>query len=211
MKHLKVALLSVALITGAMGCSSSYDPSEQLEAQHEAQLLLEELKAERAAIQAAKKREKIEQLPDWYLEPPKNDGYGVYGIGVGESSKYAIAMKRGKLAAEFAAAQQMSSELSGLVKSYSSDSQESINDSYSETIEKLVSGVAVVGYTVVKSELIEMGNKYHSYYLIHLPYNEFNKALKQSEITAESAEISLAFKELERKVKESEVKKSEVK
>ena len=198
---MKKMLIAVAVATVLGGCSSSYDPAEQIRAEYEAKLELERLKAKQAAIESEKKDNLMDSLPDWVTNPPKSDGFGVYGIGIGESSKMVVALDKSMLLAKNSAAEQLDSELNSLVRSYVSERGEAINeDSYSATIEQLVSEVKVVGYTIVEKELVNVENKYYSYTLIHLPYAEFNKAMQQQNVIIESEEIRSAFAELERKV-----------
>lgn len=209
MKKLTITTALIATVL-ASGCSSTYNPADRLEAEHEAQMLLEELKAERLALKQEKQENLIDDLPEWVVTPPKSDGFGVYGVGVGESSKYSYALKKAKLQSEFEAAKQIKSEITGLVRNHEAESGENVIESYSETIENLVTGVPVVGYTVVESEIKSIEGKYHSYVLIHLPYAEFNKAMQQNAKELQVDAITNAFAELERKVEKAKKAKQPV-
>lgn len=79
MKKLSIAL-AVAFVL--VGCAS--DPVEKYAKQQEAlkDIAVEEAKA------------KLDSAPDWYIAPPKNDGYGLVGVGAASSKDMHLAVKR---------------------------------------------------------------------------------------------------------------------
>lgn len=190
-------LLGAAVISGC-ATKPQHDASAQIEANREARELLAEMKAQR---DMEKQESKLDKVPDWYLNPPKSDGVGVYGVGAGESNSLRVALTKSMLLAKRSAAQQLAGEVSSLTRSYTSDRSDSVRDEFSDAIEELVSKVKVVGYSVAESEQQVIGNKYLNYYLIHVPYNEFNDVFNQVKSETEvSPEVERAFAELERKV-----------
>lgn len=193
---MKNPILIVALLSSLVmvGCSSSpksaYDISK------------DELKAQDLKSKVAdEKAEKVlASVPLWVIEPPRPDASGVYGVGVGESSKVHLAMKKSSLNAQFELAKSMGQELSGNEQSYVQDGLASTTEQYTQLIDSLVAEIPMQGFEIVQQELVTVDGKYTSYQLMKLPYEQFNKALQNSSLSGKQEEIKNAFAALQERV-----------
>lgn len=186
------AKLAIAAAVAVMltGCASS--PTEQaIDAQKEI------MDAKNEQLQ-----QELDEVPDWALKPPVADGVGMFGVGIGSSDSLNMAIKKARLEAEFALAKTYSQELSGSERSYSTDSGGFSTERYEGLIDKLVERVPVVGFSTEESEVRVMGGKYHAYVLLKLPYDEFNKVLRERRDRESAASMKAAFDDLERRLAE---------
>lgn len=198
----KTNWIVVALTASVMlaGCSSA--PSKKDLAEDEARAA--EVRAHAASERRAADQKHVEstlaQVPGWALNPPKPDGEGVYAVGIGESDTLRIALRKATLEAEFGLAKVYSQELSGSERIYSRDDNSHVSgDQYTALIDKLVSQVPVVGFEVVKQEIVPFDGKFNVYVLLKLPYSQFNRVL-QDQIgiaKAKDAAVAKSFAELE--------------
>lgn len=193
---MKNPILIVALLSSLVmvGCSSSpksaYDISK------------DELKAQDLKSKVAdEKAEKVlASVPLWVIEPPRPDASGVYGVGVGESSKVHLAMKKSSLNAQFELAKSMGQELSGNEQSYVQDGLSNVTEQYTQVIDSLVAEIPVQGFEVVEQEIVVLDGKFTSYQLMKLPYEQFNTALQNSQATTKKEEIQAAFSALQQRI-----------
>jgi hypothetical protein len=74
------------------------------------QLHIEKQRREVAQQQAEKT---IDAMPSWAANVPRPDGTGVYALGIAESDKVQIALKKAQLQAEYGLAKLYNQELSG--------------------------------------------------------------------------------------------------
>lgn len=197
---MKFHTLTVAIfLAGLFGCSST--PSENLVAQ---QAIVEQQRAEQDEDLKVKRQEKMEEhvamIPDWILDVPKANAIGFYGTGMAESMKYASALKKGRLQAEFDLAKQYKQELSGSERSFEKESGDELVEQTTFLIDKLVADVSVVGYDIVKQEIKVIDGKYHAFVLLKLPYDEFNKVLIQRKKETVDDTAKAAFDELMERV-----------
>ncbi|NGZ66631.1 hypothetical protein G6Z92_06475 [Vibrio aestuarianus subsp. cardii] len=176
------------------GCSSSPESTYDITKD---ELKAQELKTEVAEEKAAAV---LASVPRWVIEPPRPDASGVYGVGVGESSKVHLAMKKSSLNAQFELAKSLGQELSGNEQSYVQDGLSNTTEQYTQVIDSLVAEIPVQGFEVVQQELVTLDGKFTSYQLLKLPYEQFNHALQSSQATSQKEEIQAAFSSLQERI-----------
>ncbi|HDI3282995.1 TPA: hypothetical protein PMC41_003164 [Vibrio cholerae] len=191
-KHaLLVAMLSTLVMAG---CSSAPDSAYDI--------TQDELKAQALKNEAATEKAEaaLASVPLWVIKPPRPDASGVYGVGVGESSKVHLAIKKAGLNAQYELAKSMGQELSGSEQSYVQDGLASTTEQYTQLIDSLVAEIPMQGFEIVQQELVTVDGKYTSYQLMKLPYGQFNKALQNSSLSGKQEEIKNAFAALQERV-----------
>ncbi|WP_076414931.1 hypothetical protein [Shewanella sp. UCD-KL12] len=191
-------LLCITGIVLLTGCAA--DPIEQFNDQQAA--------ANELAVEQAK--EKLANLPDWYLKPPKSDSMGIVAVGAATSKDMHHAVKKSKLQAEFALAKNYKQELSGTERIYE---REGVTGELIQTslflIDKLVDSVPVVGYEMLDQQVqVAPDGKYQVYTLLKLPFDEFNKVLQQIKSESQDAKELAAFDDLERRLEAKRLRKS---
>lgn len=197
-KYLVVMAVLAAL---ASGCSST--PTKQEIAKDEAAAREVHVSAQAQLRHAENERmtEALSQVPAWALQPPKPDETAVYAVGMAESNKIRVALRKAMLEAEFALAKQYNQELSGSERSYTQDNNGSATtEQYTALIDKLVSQVPVVGFEVVKQEVRTIDAQYHAFILLKLPHEEFNQVLHARRMKTKDKTIIDAFNDLERRL-----------
>lgn len=207
MKKLVLSLVATTVMF-QVGCSSTPTREELAEES----LRIQEQREEAAQARIEKKNEELEEkmelVPDWYLEPPTGDEVGVFGVGLGTSPRIDNALKIAQLQSEFDVAKQMRQELSGQERLYNKQTgDDEITSQYSELVDKLVTRVPVVGFDVLKKEVKVVDGKYTAYILIKLPFREFNRVLQQEKAANQDATINSAFDALEKRVRERELER----
>ena len=193
-------LLSACIFTTFMvsGCSSTESVVER-----ERQLSEDraEFADERNERENLRLNNKLEQVPEWATSPPRPDETGMYAIGIGESKKLRTSINSAKLQAEFGLAKISKQELSGQERSFEQDNGgELVTEQYTAIIDKLVERVSVVGYEVVEQETLVIEGKYHTFTLLKLPFEQFNKVLSEQRRLAKNDMISGAFDDLEKRL-----------
>jgi len=188
-----VYLISLAVLLNLAGCSSNPDSAD---------IALEQLKAE--SIIADAKQEKAEEslstIPDWLILPPKNDDTGVYGVGIGESQKLDLAIKKAGLNAQYELAKSFSQVLSGNEKNYQREGSEQLTEQYTKVVDSLVVSVPLNGYETVQQKVHVIDGKFVAYKLIRLTYKRLAQSLKENQYGVHQEEIKAAFTELEKRL-----------
>ncbi|MGI2115555.1 hypothetical protein ACRWQL_00735 (plasmid) [Shewanella sp. HL-SH4] len=185
-----LGVVGLVSVVGLVGCAS--DPVEEFNDR--------QVKANELAVDQAK--EQLANVPKWYLSPPKNDTFGIVGVGAASSKDMHHAVKKSKLQAEFELAKNYKQELSGSERIYEREgaSGELIQTSQF-LIDKLVDSVPVVGYEMLDQQIkINFDGSYQAYTLLKLPYDEFNKVLQRTKAEAQDAKELAAFDDLERRL-----------
>jgi hypothetical protein len=182
------------------GCTSS--PTEQVyerieQRTEERKTVLEQFEEK----EQEKREEEKDLLPDWILEPPMPDTTGMFGIGIAQSKKLSHALKAARLQAEFELAKMYRQELSGSERAFEQgDSDGNVTSQTIFLIDKLVDSVPVVGYEIVE-QVVEPNRGIHNVYvLLKLPYDEFNKVLKQEKAKIIDKKVQANFDDLERRL-----------
>ncbi|GGP44808.1 hypothetical protein GCM10009347_10480 [Shewanella algicola] len=184
----KLTLLCIAVIM--TGCAS--DPVEKyVELQKDMQ--------EKAVSDA---EAKLDSVPEWYLNPPKNDGMGIVGVGAASSKDMHHALKKARLQAEFELAKNYRQELSGSERIYERENgMGTLVQTSQFLIDKLVDSVPIVGYDMIDQKIqVLPDGQFQAYSLLKLPYDEFNKVLQSMKLDSQDTRESEAFNDLERRL-----------
>lgn len=197
MKKLAYLLLGLAVLAG---CSTS--PATKLAKDDaEAAKIRAETAADQRARQQAQMETNLSKVPLWALQPPAPDDTGVYAVGIGDSNKMRIAMRKAMLDAEFGLAKNINQELSGSERSYTRDENGTVGrQQYTELVDKLVMQVPVVGFEVVKQEIRPIDGAYNAFILLKLPYDQFNRVLQDQRAKADDQTIQKAFDDLQNRI-----------
>ena len=202
------------VIVGALatGCASSPSMKELAQEQAEVTALRAEAQARAEADYREREQERMEShidaIPGWALEAPHPDETGMYAVGMGESKKLRVALRKATLDAEFGLAKLYSQELSGSERSYTQDNAEGgVDEQYTALIDKLVDSVPLAGFEVVEQQVKPINGEYHAFVLLKLPYDEFNRVLQSQKREARDAEITAAFDDLERRLEKRRAEK----
>ena len=200
--NVKPTLLALAMAGILSACGSSPSGRDIAKEEIAVQKMRDEADQERRERQQKEAKRLMAELPSWAIEPPRADERGIYAVGAGESTRYDIAIKKAKLTGEFGLAQQYTQIISGQERSYQKDSGRSggINEQFSQLIEKLVDRVPIVGFEVVKHEVKPINGSFHSFVLMKLPYDQYNKQLLASKAEERNAEAKEAFAEMEQRL-----------
>jgi hypothetical protein len=142
----------------------------------------------------------IGSLPKWVKKPPKPDTKGMYAVGTASSEDLQVAINKARLEAEFGLAKLYSQELSGIERSFSTDSHDQPVNRYQKLIDKFVSEVPVVGFSTEKQEIKANAGKYNVYVLLKLPYEEFNAVLKSRKSDTSNRDMHKMIDELQQRL-----------
>lgn len=197
-----LAILTVSLLSGCASGPSREDILEE-------QLRLAELRA--AAAEKAKEREnerlaaKLEDIPDWYLDPPEPDISGLYGVGTGTSNDLGVALKKARLVADYEVAQQLEQELSGLEQLFTGDSYGMSQTQYQIAIERFVGAVDMKGQEVADQQVSVIDGKYTAYVLSRLSFDQMDRMTdRQNQQQASTIQMKAAFRMLRERVEASQ-------
>ena len=182
-------LTGVALAFVLVGCSSTPTQTD---------LAKDQAKAEAVKMDAAQKvaEQTLDSLPNWVVNPPKSDSVGVYGVGIGQSKKLDVSMKKGNLNAQYELAKSFGQVLSGNERSYTKDSSLGSTDDFTQLIDSIVAEVPVNGYEVVENKVVAMNGEYTNYTLLRLTYDQFSKGLSAAKQDSTDQKIKAEFNDL---------------
>ena len=191
------AILTTTLITA---CSTMPDNKS---------LVKEQLSIEKQRRNAAQDlaEQTLDTMPSWAMTAPRPDNTGVYAVGVAESDKVQIAIKKAQLQAQYGLAKIFNQELAGSEQMMQQDAGAGSSSSYQSLIQSLVNYVPVVGFEVVKQEVKAVNGEFQAYTLLKLPYAEFNKALQSQKQQAQNTNMKQAFADLERRLQQHQLQK----
>jgi hypothetical protein len=128
-------------------------------------------------------------------------------VGVAESDKVQIAIKKAQLQAQYGLAKIFNQELAGSEQMMQQDAGAGSSSSYQSLIQSLVNYVPIVGFEVVKQEVKAVNGEFQAYTLLKLPYAEFNKALQSQKQQAQNTDMKQAFADLERRLQQHQLQK----
>lgn len=197
MKRMLAVVIAGVVVSG---CSSSPTDElyDRLEAMEERQQDMREMYVER---EQEKREAEIDAMPSWVLEPPESDSTGVYGVGMSKSKSAHFGLRAARLDAEFQIAKMFNQELSGGERSFAQgDTEGNVVTQTRFLIDKIVDAVPVIGYEVVEQKIIPVDGVDHSYVLLKMPFEEFNKALKEQRAKALDVTVQASFDDLERRL-----------
>lgn len=193
LKHLYAAT-AISLVF-LHGCSSA--PTAKSLAKEEAQL--DQQRREAAQTEAEKA---IDAMPSWATATPRPDSTGIFAIGIGESDKLPLAMKKAQLQAEYALAKNLQQELAGNERMLQQDSNGSASGQYDSIITSLVDYVSVVGCEEVKRQTVAVNGRFQTYILLKMPYEAFNQALQAKKAQTRDNQLQQAYNRLERQLEQ---------
>jgi outer membrane murein-binding lipoprotein Lpp len=197
-----LATVASALVLLA-GCAGSPTSSQLAKDQAKAEKIRLEAKAEQDEMKQEQLEEVVDAYPSWAINPPKADATGFYGVGIATDGDIRLSLQKSNLRAEFELAKQYRQVVSGSERNMERQTMdaEAVNQ-YTQLIDKLVAEVPVVGYDVVHREIKAIQGKTHTFVLLKMPYEEFNKAMLSMRGTVDQSTFDQAFSELERRVSE---------
>jgi hypothetical protein len=196
----QLSILPVIACLISAGCSSTPTSKSIVKEQ----LQIENQRREAAQQQAEKT---IDAIPSWAITVPRPDQTGVYALGIAESDKVQIAIKKAHLQAQYGLAKLFNQELAGSEQSMQQDAGANSSSNYQSLIQSLVNYVSVVGFEVVKQEVKAVNGEFQAYTLLKLPYAEFNKALQNQKQQTQNVQMKQAFKELEQRLQQRQYEK----
>ncbi len=150
---LKVAA-SVLLVCALAACSGTPKPGtpEFAAAQHD--------------FQVEKTKTAADQTPDWFMNPPKSDGF-IYATGTATSSDLQFAVDKAVLNAKYQLADQMSGKVSGKQKDFITETAGGQASGTAEkTTSNIVADVALPAYQVVQRKVVPVDTQFRSYVLV---------------------------------------------
>lgn len=205
---MKKALSTLILAALLGGCAS--DAEKMAQDQINTERLRQDAAAEARAELTGQLQDQLDSVvPSWYLEPPKMDGTGIYGVGTAHTKDLGFSVRKAKLLAIYEAAKVFKQEMSGQERSLQRDNGDE-GDVAQRTellVDALVARVPVSGYDIVKTEVKPWDGQYHAFVLAKIPFDEFNSVLKMNK-DALKGEFDGAFEELEQRLNEREARAS---
>tara|TARA_B100000424_G_scaffold270992_1_gene272019 strand:+ start:12489 stop:13193 length:705 start_codon:yes stop_codon:yes gene_type:complete len=206
---IKQTLLPIAVATLLVGCSGP-SMQELAEDRVEADQVLAEGAAERRSEQQERNEDFLGDVPDWALEPPAADTQYLYAVGMAESSKLALALRKAKLTGDFSLAQEVRQELSGMEKLYESETNASIPLSqYTLVVDRFVERVHLKEEEVVHQEVVPIDGRYHAFMLLRLPISALYAAAQEGRDQDVSRSAQAAYDELQRRLDERQTQRRE--
>lgn len=143
--------------------------------------------------------ETLQNVPTWYLRPPKSNNKGFYAAGTGKSSTLGMALTNARINTEFELAKKYNQIISGNEKAYTSETDKAKVVSKTEkVVDKLVANARLTDYQVEDTQVVREGASYRIYMLSFLPFE--SEAISQKNSRAVSQQSDKAFNELERRV-----------
>lgn len=164
-------------------------------------------KAEKAQIK--KTTAVVENLPDWYVEPPESTSLVVFTVGSGVSSNLGMSRQKAVLDAQTHLADQLNALVSSMTKQYLRDTGTGRVSTMEDTeiaTKKLVAEANVAGYRVEKQVISAEGVDIRTYVMLSYPVGSTNairtlqdQAKAARELPAKKAE---AFAELSQSIED---------
>jgi len=195
-------MLSLALVpvfAMLQACSSAPTSKDIAKDEAAAAVVRAQAEAERTQKEQKQAERHMDAVPSWALAPPRPDAEGFYAVGMSESSKLDLALKKATLQAEFQLAKSYRAVISGNERQFQRDQggRGGVSERYTQLIDQLVDRVPLGGYEVVKREVKTLDGQYHSFVLLRLSYDQFNKVLASEKKAKADASMDEQFAELE--------------
>ncbi len=153
----------------------------------------------------------LDQAPDWYLTPPKDEEAAIYAAGTAVSSDLQFAVDRAVLGAKRALADRVNSRISAKMKEFlaesgASEDPQTLADSQSAMV-NLITEVNLSGYGVKDQKVLAQGGGYRAYALVQYPLGDANRMLldqiRKNARLESKVEASKAYLDLEKDVREA--------
>ena len=199
----RTSWMSVVAVSAAALCACSSAPTAKDIAKEEASAA--EVRAKSEDARRAREEKVAEnymgKVPEWAIVPPRSDADGFYAVGISESSRLDTALKKSMLTAEYDLAKSYKAVISGNERQYQRDAgRGAVAEQYTLLIDQIVDRVPLAGYDVVKREVRTIDGTYHSFVLLHLSYEQLNKALESTKKADADASIDEQFSVLEQRL-----------
>lgn len=203
--------VAAAVATALMaGCSSTPTAKDLAKEEAAAAEVRAKADADKRARDQKVAQAHLDSVPQWAVTPPKADAEGMYAVGIADSSKLDLAMKKAMLSAEFQLAKSYRAIMSGSERQFQRDQGTGgVSERFTLLIDSVVDRVPVGGYEVVRREVKTVDGKFHSYVLLKLSYDAFNKVLASSRRTELDKSIDEQFAELERRLDKYRVERQQ--
>jgi len=149
----------------------------------------------------------MENIPDWYMEPPKNDDEYLWATASEVSRDLQMAVNKAKTTANSDLARQMENNIDVLTKRFSQETGMNIDSKiltdFSETTKQL-SRQALIGVSEEKKEIRNEEGVFRAYVLMKLPMgkmkeNLLNQIKKENELYT-ALKATKAYQELDEAV-----------
>ncbi len=192
-----VAVCVLCALVTLSGCSSTDSMKETAADEAAAVKIHTQAAADQRAAEQKRLETNISKIPEWAIKAPPPDDDGVYAVGIGESDKIRLAIRKAMLDGEYGLAKNYNQLLSGSERQYSQDNSGNYSQSqYTQLIDSLVGQVPIVGFEVIHQNVRPVDGAYTAYVLLKLPYNQVNRVLQERGASASSGDIKHAFDEL---------------
>ncbi|MBU6993984.1 LPP20 family lipoprotein [Ferrovum myxofaciens] len=192
-----IALCVLSALVVLSGCSSTNSMKETAADEAAAVKIHTQAAADQRAAEQKRLETNISKIPEWAIQAPPPDDNGVYAVGIGESDKIRLAIRKAMLDGEYGLAKNYNQLLSGSERQYSqANSGDYSQSQYTQLIDSLVSQVPIVGFEVIHQNVRPVDGAYTAYVLLKLPYNQVNRVLQERGASASSEDIKHSFDEL---------------
>lgn len=147
----------------------------------------------------ATSQERVDNLPEWYLNPPSDDSEYLYGIGTATSTRLNLAQSRAELDAKSGLSSKMGEKIEALQKLFEDeiDVDDATNFSASFTAAtRLITSQELRGVSLNTQEFqTDTQGRYIAYVLYQLPVGLARDQLEQA--LSRDEEMYVRFKESE--------------
>ena len=159
-----------------------------------------ELYKERQEAKADAARDVVDNIPDWFIDPPQSD-YAVYTVGSGVSPSMDMALTKASLSAKRQLADRTAGELSEVIREFATEVGSTDDPSVFEEMERATKNVIrntpVYGYRITEKEIsVSPNGSFVAYVLLEYGDEEINKVLKRVLESQRMAEKDERKKEL---------------
>lgn len=200
MKNLLNLKLVTPLAFAALlsACSSVPDYGDIVDAEIERTEAQMEAKERRQAREMELRKENLESLPDWALNPPRPDETGIYGVSIEVDKNIQTAIRKGNLQARYDVAKEIRFEMAGEDTMTGSGAGQ-----YRYVINGFVDSVDLAGVETVRREIVPAPEGYQVLTLVKLPLGEFNAVLNAYKQDLSNAEpLQHGYERLMARIKE---------
>ena len=159
---------------------------------------------------ASTPKKAVENIPDWYLNPPSDPSY-LFAAATATSKSMQLAVDKAKTQAQTALAQQLETRLGNLTKRFQEETgvgedSELLQQFTSAT--KVVTKQTLIGARIDKKQLTPEKGIYRAYVLMSLPIGRANQLLmdkiKANQNLYTRFRATQAFEELNKELEEYE-------
>jgi len=185
---LNLIALSVVLAAANTGCSSTNSLAEkQFQTNETAKINIEQ--------------DRINQIPQWFIQPPAADDQGLYGVGVATSKNLQFTLNQARLHAEFELAKQLNQEVTGRERAFMRGGESIMESSGEVVISKFVDSADIVGVESIEKDVNYKNGKYIVHILLRLSFEQQAKIMAAKQQNAVNENARKAYEELEAEAK----------